>query len=366
MRIAISHQTFAAGDAIGNDIVGMCQTLSQCGHKPVIFCENNLHRMNSVEVSNDFSENNVRSCDLLIYHHSQDWRVGREMVRNTNSPVILRYHNITPGSFFRPYSAELEQRCDRGLILTREFLRLQKRHLWLCDSEFNKSDLVREGCSPDSCTVVAPFNNVDTLLGMPANKADPNAQTKRFLFVGRFAPNKGHLALLDFCAAYRSLFGTDFELTIVGAINPATGGYWRKFAARARTLNLASCIKVFGHLPDSTVHSLFQTSHAYLTFSEHEGFCVPLLEAQSVGLPIVGSGATAVKETAGNGQFLGAAPQTTCDFDFYATLAHLASSNLEVRRTLITNGQKNIHTRFIGDVIENGFLEATLPFLHHP
>lgn len=363
MKIAVCHQTFASGDAIGNDIMGMCRTLTECGHMPRVFCEANPHKIGTVPVVHGFPEEQVRSVELVIYHHSQGWAAGREFVQATNVPIILRFHNITPGPFFLPYSAEYARRCDEGVELTREFSRLGKRHLWLCASEFNKEDLLREGCQPAHCKVAAPFNKVDSLLELPPNEASTADATKRFLFVGRFAPNKGHLQLLDFCAAYRSRFGNDFELIIVGASDPAMNRYWQRFCAKARALDLTSCVKVFGHLPDETIHSFFRTSHVYLTFSEHEGFCVPLLEAQSVGLPIVGSAATAVGETAGKGQFLSAPPNTAADFDYYAALAHLAANDQNVRTTLVTNGLRNIHTRFVGDVIENQFLEATLPFL---
>lgn len=342
--------------------MGMWRVLRACGHDPFVLCERNPHEIQRCEISHDFSNNAARDCDLILYHHSQDWRMGHEFLDRADCPVVFKFHNVTPGHFFAPFSAEYAERCRLGLNLTETLVKFKRPHHWLCDSAYNQDIVIAAGARREHSSVAPPFNNANSLLE-GRNDADPAASFTRFLFVGRFAPNKGHIALLEFCAAYRELFGTKFELLVVGSIDPALDGYWQQFGSRARSLDLTNVVRVHPHLPDCTVHGLFKSAHVYLTFSEHEGFCVPLLEAQAVGLPIVGSGATAVQETAGPGQFVTSPPATPVDFEVYARLAHTAAHETSVRETLIRNGRRNLLARFVDDVVENAFLESMIPWL---
>jgi glycosyltransferase involved in cell wall biosynthesis len=362
VRIAVCHQTFATGDAIGNDMMGMCRVLRACGHEPFVLCERNPHEIQRFEVSHDFSSEQARNCNLILFHHSQDWPIGREFLERSTCPVVFKFHNVTPAHFFEPFAAIYAERCRVGVNLTHELIKFGRPHHWICDSAYNRDIVLTGGAKLENCSIAPPFNQVNSLLE-GRNHADVAAPLTRFLFVGRFAPNKGHLQLIDFGAAYRDAFGENFELLIVGSIDPALETYWHKFADRARQLELTRVVRVHSHLPDRTIHGLFNSAHVYLTFSEHEGFCVPLLEAQAVGLPIVGSGAAAVQETAGVGQFIGQPPTTAADFEFYARLAQKAAHDSRVRQTLIANGKRNVLARFVDDVVENAFLESILPWL---
>jgi len=361
MKIAVCHQTFSSGDAIGNDIRGMCRTLSACGHEPIVLCDHNPHGLNGCPVVHDFGDSTLSACDLLIYHHSQDWPRGRDLLHRYRRPVAFRFHNITPARFFAGYCAEYEETCRRGAELTELLAHWPQPHLWLSDSEYNQSDLLKAGADPAKCSVAAPFNHSERLLCTP-NRANVSGVKARFLFVGRFAPNKGHLHLARFASAYRQLFGDVFEITIVGSIDPRLGQYWEEFASLVRALGIAEHIAVYPHASDQAVHELFHQAHAYLTFSEHEGFCVPVVEAQSIGLPVVGSGATAVRETAGPGQFLDKPPATPIDYEFYAELAHRAVYDREIREALVSRGYKNVMSRFSHAAIENAFLTPLVPW----
>lgn len=340
----------------------MYRVLKSCGHDPFVLCEFNPHRIDSCEVICDFSDSTAKSADLVLYHHSQAWKTGGDFIARVDSPIAFKFHNITPPSFFEPYSTDYAHVCRLGHEQTLSFTRLQKRHIWLCDSEYNREIVLSAGGTNQVCSIAPPFNQVDSLLST-ANTALTTAETIKFLFVGRFAPNKGHLALLNFCAAYRASFGVNFEMLIVGAIDPALAGYWQRFAAQARALDLTEIVRVYPHLSDNVVHALFRDTHVYVTFSEHEGFCVPILEAQAVGLPIVGSGATAVRETAGEGQFLAPPPVSAEDFSFYAALAHTAACDKQVRESLVINGRRNVLTHFVEGVVENAFLTPLMPWL---
>ena len=149
--------------------------------------------------------------------------------------------------------------------------------------------------------------------------------------MGRLAPNKGHSHLLRVVHFFRSQTGKNLRLRIVGAIDPELGAYHRDLLEDIVRLNLQEYVELIPHSTDAELLALFRSAHVYLCFSEHEGFCVPIVEAQSMGLPIAGSGATAVGETAGPEQFIANAPASPEDYSFYAALVDRIVCDSELR-----------------------------------
>jgi glycosyltransferase involved in cell wall biosynthesis len=56
-----------------------------------------------------------------------------------------------------------------------------------------------------------------------------------------------------------------------------------------------------GQVTDNQLASYMRGARAYLGMSDHEGLCIPPVEAMSMGIPVVIKGAAAVPETVGNG-----------------------------------------------------------------
>ncbi len=59
-----------------------------------------------------------------------------------------------------------------------------------------------------------------------------------------------------------------------------------------------------GHISFRQILAYYRTADAFLCMSEHEGFCVPVVEAMSFGVPVVARGMCAVPETMGNAGLL--------------------------------------------------------------
>jgi glycosyltransferase involved in cell wall biosynthesis len=355
-KVAICHQTVVWGDAIGHDIVAMYRLIQALGGEPVIVCEGHRH-LSADLVSARLEEVDLDSLSLLIYHHSQYWGAGERLLTKTQCPILLRYHNITPARFFAPYSPLYTAICAEGRNMTRRLLEKNSHHLWIADSTYNKGDLVEAGADPSHIRVVPPFNRVASLLPCP-NHADYDSQLIQLLFVGRLAPNKGHSHLFKAISAFLLEVGTNVRLRIVGAIDPELSAYYADLMNEIAALNLEEHVEFLPHCSDAELLSLFRTAHVYLCFSEHEGFCVPVVEAQAVGLPVVGSGATAVNETAGPDQFIGQAPVSAEDYSFYAALIDRTVRDSALRSQLILQGERNVRTRFVAESIENAFTGA--------
>jgi glycosyltransferase involved in cell wall biosynthesis len=355
-KVAICHQTVVWGDAIGHDIVAMYRLLQALGGEPVVVCESYQHHSSDI-VSARIEEIDLESLSLLIYHHSQYWGAGERLLRETSCPVLLRYHNITPAHFFAPYSPLYTAVCAEGRNMTKRLLQDRGKHLWIADSAYNKEDLVAAGADPSGIHVVPPFNRVESLFPCP-NQADYDSRLVEFLFIGRLAPNKGHSHLFKTTRAFLSEFGINARLRIVGAIDSELGGYYEDLMSEIDALGLQEHVELVPHCSDTELLELFRTAHIYLCFSEHEGFCVPVVEAQAVGLPVIGAAITAVGETAGPDQFIAEAPVSPGDYSFYAALAHRTIRDQALRSQLILQGERNVRTRFSAEAIENAFTGA--------
>jgi glycosyltransferase involved in cell wall biosynthesis len=59
-----------------------------------------------------------------------------------------------------------------------------------------------------------------------------------------------------------------------------------------------------GHVDDDDLLAYYSVADLFLCLSEHEGYCVPLLEAMNAGVPVLAYDAGAVRETLRGGGVL--------------------------------------------------------------
>ena len=119
------------------------------------------------------------------------------------------------------------------------------------------------------------------------------------LFVGRMVPQKRIEDLLKLGEHYKRYVDTEYRFLFVGR----TDGVPRYYAAlrqMASRYQLPAQRFVFtGKVPDNELAAYYRMADAYVSLSEHEGFCVPLVEAMAADVPVLAYGAAAVPETLG-------------------------------------------------------------------
>src|SRR5437762_51908 len=115
------------------------------------------------------------------------------------------------------------------------------------------------------------------------------------LFVGRVIANKKIENLIRYFHAYHAFANPRSRLLIVGA----QGGFDRYLASLhhlTATLG-ASHVHFIGHVSDEELVAFYEIADLFLCASEHEGFCVPLVEAFYKQVPVLAYAATAVPST---------------------------------------------------------------------
>ncbi len=216
---------------------------------------------------------------------------------------VLQYHNITPASFFAPYSPQLFRLAALG---RRELQSLVGRvDLALGDSEFNRSELEALGFAPTGVMPIA----VDTarITAAPPRPALDKILGDgliNILFVGRIVPNKrieDHIRLAE---VYKRYVDSYYRFIFVGRYDgvPAYDAQVRALIAEYKML--PDRFWFTGAVPDEDLGTFYRWADAYVSLSEHEGFCVPLVEAMAANVPILAYAAGAVPETLGGAGLL--------------------------------------------------------------
>jgi glycosyltransferase involved in cell wall biosynthesis len=363
IRIAICHRAIVTSDAIGHDIIGMYKLLSDMGFEVVIigevFDKIVAATMNAIPLPTA----KPATFDLIIYHHSINWAEGEGFLRNFNGVVVFRYHSITPPAFLQPYSAALAAQCAEGIQQTARLVRrFAHSGYWMAVSHFNRNELLACGADPDRVSVAPPFN----LLADFFYSGKPCGVTEmKVLFVGRFAPQKAHRDAIQIVYSYLRNVDDAIVLRLVGTVDEHFRGYFDELDALVDELGIGDHIQVLRAVSHDDLIQLLHESTAFLCCSRHEGFCVPVIEAQAAGLPVVSVKAGALTETLGPAQIACDPPDSTADYLFYAYVLREIAHNSELRSSLIAAGHHNVMTRFSPEIVENQFVTSLAPALKH-
>jgi glycosyltransferase involved in cell wall biosynthesis len=300
-RIFLLVPTFQPHDAVGNDVLGMLRILRDAGYDAAIYAEH---------VHADFAKF-ASKCRLvagelwrdpraiLIYHHAIDWKLGEEILRRSKNKIVIKYHNITPPEFFEPYAPDYSERCVKGMEATRRLAQLRVNFVWGA-SQYNNEDFIALGVPRERCRVAPPIHRIEALAGAPLDAAITGAYrdgVPNILFVGAFRPNKGHCKALDVFAAYRRMTACPARLFFVGSFDRSLAGYEEHVKQYARALDVHDDVFLAHSVTLSQLRSYYTMASVFLCVSEHEGFCVPLVEAMHFRAPIVAWANAAVGET---------------------------------------------------------------------
>jgi glycosyltransferase involved in cell wall biosynthesis len=291
---AVHHfvATYEPG-AVGGHIVEMQRLCHDLGWESEVFTEH----VRGLP-GRDYREyaRMAKPDDVLVYHTAIGSPVS-DFVAERRERVIVDHHNLTPVHLYAPW----EPGVVHGLAWGRaQLLSLAARTtLGIGDSSYNESELRDAGYRS---TTVAPI--LFDLAQLDGETDDALATDLRtgagatWLFVGRIAPNKAHQDLLKSFAAYRRTYDADARLRIVGG--SASDRYVDALKAFVSALQLEDAVTFTGSVSDAAKAAHFDAADVYVNLSDHEGFCVPLLEAMSHGVPVVAYGVTAVPETLGD------------------------------------------------------------------
>jgi glycosyltransferase involved in cell wall biosynthesis len=296
------HQVLAAlsyGDAIGNEAMAIQRYLRQAGYDSHVFADSVDPRMvDRCRPLWRYPE--VSSSDTVcLYHFSIGSAAGR-MIYHAPDRLVSIYHNITPPQFFLGFHGHLAGLCYHGRRELQTFA--ERTALGLGDSEFNRRELEQAGYAR---TGVLPI-----VLDFDSYRLAPSAVIRRLygdgrfniVFVGRIIPNKKIDDLIRAFALYQRRRDPHSRLLLVGD-SRGHERYLRRLLELVDELRVRNVV-LTGHVTQDDLLAYYAVADVYLSLSEHEGFCVPLIEAMNAGVPVIAYETGAVRETLRGGGVL--------------------------------------------------------------
>jgi len=302
MTIRAVHQVLATlgyGDAIGHEVLGIQRVLRAAGYESEIFVETADPRLEDLTYDYRDLLDASHPDNLLIHHFSIGSRASR-VAYALPDRMMLVYHNITPPEYFAGVHRRLAELCWKGRRELRAYA--TRCDLAVGDSEFNRQELEALGFPETAVLPVVP--DFSHLSGPPDWRIASQFDDERvnLLFVGRMIPNKRIEDLIRIFHAYRTRINPHSRLLLVGS----QGGF-EKYVASLHGLIAAletPDVHFTGHVTNEELVAYYQVADLFLCASEHEGFCVPLVEAFHMRVPVVAYASTAIPSTMDGGGVL--------------------------------------------------------------
>ena len=283
------------GDAIGDSARKVRDLLRAAGHESDLF---------ALTIDDDlrgdvrlFSDPAAKQGDITIFHFALPSPMT-EAFAALKGARVLQYHNITPAHFFASYDPGLFRLAALG---RRELSTLVGRvDLALGDSDFNRQELEELGFAPTGVLPIAV--NTERITGAPRRPALEKILADgliNILFVGRIVPNKrieDHIRLAE---VYKRYVDSYYRFVFVGRYDGLPRYYAQVRALIAEYRMLPDRFWFTGPVPDEDLAAFYRWADVYVSLSEHEGFCVPLVEAMAADVPVLAYAAGAVPETLG-------------------------------------------------------------------
>jgi len=295
--------SFSGRDAIGVHMTHVRDLLRARGFESDIWCEGTFPDVRAQCRLLSELPARPRRATWWLYHLSSGSPVA-DLIRARPEPKMLDYHNITPGELFGPWVPWAVPEATAGRTQLDDMIGAS--FFAFADSAFNEAELRERGCA--HTRVVPPMFDAraletgadrHTLATRVEQRATGGAD---WLFVGRVTPSKAQHDLVKALACYRRFYDPRARLHLVGS--PMGDDYPRALRRFAAGLGLGSAVHLTGPVSDSDLAAYYATADVFVCASEHEGFCVPVVEAMHLGVPVVALAATAVTETAADGALL--------------------------------------------------------------
>ncbi len=271
--------------------------------------------------------------DLLLYHSSYGLPEVTSLLLSRSEPLAIAYHNITPWEFYLDYNPEFAL----GLHWGHHELEVMRPQvvLAMADSTFNAVGLTERGYSNIHIVPVgvdpSRLTREPTDSALLRNLQESNPQGY-VLAVAQVLHHKRIEQLMEAVHLCNAVHGSDIGLVIAGVSRQPS--YMNGLSIHAESLPFCR-VQFLGAATDRELATAFRGASMFLGMSDHEGFCIPPLEAMSFGVPVIVKGVGAVPETVGGA---GLVLPANASVSLAAEAIYEVATNQETRKLLINRG----------------------------
>jgi glycosyltransferase involved in cell wall biosynthesis len=355
-RVAILTPHITSGAAVSSDALGMCAALERHGYDARVYAESwDLPEL-KIRPLNEIRDFLKQPGDVLVYHHSIGWNPALGLLRDLKCRTVIKYHNITPPSFFSGISPWHEEKCREGRDQLQAIVDAGC-DLYLSDSDYNRQELLAAGADESQSFVVPPFHQIDRLQSLDADldTLDQYLDGRAIvLSVSRVAPHKGHADLIEAFADYHYHYNQNSRLLIVGREEEAFAAHSQRLREIVQFLMVEDAVAFTGEISDSALRACYLLASVFVSTSKHEGFCLPLVEAMAAKVPIVSYDSAAIPETMGAAGIV----LQERDAELMAESINLLTRDEAINAQLGIAGRRRYERHFATGSIEIKFLRA--------
>ncbi|MCZ8342045.1 MAG: glycosyltransferase [Leptospira sp.] len=290
-------------DGVGNDAIGLAQKFHNLGYECHFITRIprsgkeipnvKFHTLENLHVTSSESDVHILHYGGTGYPYDLFYKLfGKK---------ILRFHNITPAMFYE-HTTTPEIYAAMAKFESLSYLELASFSIFCdaiwCDSSFNYS-------------VISDLNFKNpTILPICKKYQETKSQTKQhsidegnIIFIGRYSPQKAWEDLIEFFSVWVNDF-PNAKLYCVGNIIGAFDGYFDFLRRKTIATGVENRVLFLQGKSDDEVLELLSKVSAFVSMSEHEGFCLPILEAFGMGIPVFAYSAGAIPQTMNGGGLL--------------------------------------------------------------
>jgi L-malate glycosyltransferase len=287
---------FTNGDAISNESRVLRRLFRSWGYESEIVSELR-HILPQLRGETRDAAAFSASCgpdDVALLHLSMGSSVNDVFASLPCRKAIL-YHNVTPSHYFDLINKRTAYHLEKGRRQVQALAGAAAVNM--ADSRFNAEELTARG-----------YRNVRVLplvLDLDMLKSAPDAKTlRRFddgratvLFVGRCVPNKRIEDCLTAFHYFHRFVEPRSRFIHVGSF-AGTERYYYLLLARVKELGLSTdAVHFAGSATQAQLNAFYRCADVFLCMSEHEGFCIPIIESIAHDVPVLAYAAGAVPET---------------------------------------------------------------------
>jgi L-malate glycosyltransferase len=284
--------SFSLDDAIGNEALEIQGILRSWGYESNIYAAD-IHPKLSNIAKNYADYKEISAPENILFFHFAIGSYVSKFAETLPDKKIIIYHNITPPHFFAGFSDTLTHLVGSGRTELTGFSNAAK--LALGDSEFNRMELEELGFKKTGVLPIPiDFKKYD-------QQPDQNIINKfdddyiNLIFVGRIVPNKKQEDIINIFNYFSKYIEPHSRLFLVGPYN-GMETYHVHLKKLIKKLNLKN-VYITGHVSFNELIAYYRLANVFISMSEHEGFCVPLLESMFFGIPIIAYNSAAIPYT---------------------------------------------------------------------